>query len=113
MLILVRVFVLVSLVCLSGCMTFELEGAGKQTPKSQIGRATVHGSLYGFEWSERKWNTEVCTNGNHLRKAEFHTNILYLLASTLSLGLYVPQSVDWWCEAPPPGRDGKLFDDPE
>ena len=27
----------------------------------------------------------------------FHTNPVYLLASILTLGLYVPQNVTWWC----------------
>ncbi len=109
--ILDRVLAIASLVCLSGCMTFEVEGAGAQTPRSHLGSATVHGSLYDFKWSD--WNTEVCPEGSGLRKVEFHTNILYLLASTLSLGLYVPQTVDWWCEEPPPGPDGPILDDPE
>lgn len=31
-------------------------------------------------------------------RVEYYTNGLYLLAQTLTLGLWVPQSVEWWCQ---------------
>lgn len=107
----VKGLVIAAAACMSGCANIEVEGARSQTQRSQLGRATVHGSFYQFKWAD--WDTEVCPEGRGLRKVEFHTNVLYLLASTLSLGLYVPQSVDWWCEEPIPGPDGPILDDPE
>lgn len=83
--------------CLSGCMSFELEGDGLKTPKSSHGVETVHGSLYGFEWASR--NIVKSSDGLGLYRVEYHTNALYILVSTCSLGLYVPQTVEWWCQA--------------
>ena len=109
--ILAKALAIAALVCTSGCMTLEVEGAGAQTPRSHLGSETLHGSFYQFKWTN--WNTEVCPEGRGLRKVELHTNILYMLASTFSLGLYVPQSVDWWCEEPSPGPDGPILNVPE
>ncbi len=33
----------------------------------------------------------------NLAEIRFHTNPVYLLASLVTLGLYVPQNVTWWC----------------
>ena len=38
------------LAVLSGCMSFEIEGAGSKTTKSGHGTATIHGSFWGFMW---------------------------------------------------------------
>ena len=58
---------------------------------------TVAGSLYGIKWSQ--YNAQKCDEGP-LAKVEFHYNALQFLASTLTLGLYVPQTVEWWCSGP-------------
>lgn len=81
----------------SGCATFELEGNGSITPDAITNSETVHGSLYGFRW--RPFSVEKC-EADSLFRVEFHTNAVFLLASTLSLGLYVPQTVEWWCYTP-------------
>lgn len=79
-------------------MSFELEGDGQLTPESVCQSETVHGSLYGFEWKDRV--VTKCSDNLGLYRVEFHTNAAYLLVSTLSLGLYVPQTVEWTCQAP-------------
>lgn len=91
----------------SGCMTFELEGDGALTPDSEHGSATVHGSLWGFAWSHR--DVEVC-EGAGIYRAEFHTNAAFLAVAVLSLGLYVPQTVEWWCDEVAPDDDGDADD---
>ena len=85
----------VTLIC-SGCSTFELEGSGSITPNAITGSETVHGSLYGYRW--RDFAIEKCGTDS-LFRVEFHTNAALLLASVLSLGLYVPQTVEWWCHS--------------
>ncbi len=106
--VLLTIFSAVALIIISGCMSFELEGDGLKTPKSAHGSETVHGSLYGFEWSSRE--IEKCSDNLGLLRVEYHTNILYILASTCSLGLYVPQAVEWWCQAPPlDDNDGPIL----
>ncbi len=79
------------------CSTFEVEGNGSITPEAITGSETVHGSLYGFRWKE--FDIEKCED-NSLFRVEFHTNAGLLLASIATLGVYVPQTVEWWCNSP-------------
>jgi len=88
---------------LSGCATMTIEGDGQKTPQSKTGTHTVHGSFYSFVWSEPP--VEKCDNGRGLYRARYHTNMVYVLASAVSLGLYVPQTVEWWCDGTP-DQDG-------
>lgn len=82
---------------LAGCTTFEIEGNGAITPQATTNSETVHGSLYGYRW--RSFDVEKCGTDS-LFRVEFHTNVGFLALSTLSLGLYVPQTVEWWCYTP-------------
>jgi hypothetical protein len=92
----------------SGCYTFEIEGDGLKTPQSAHGAETVHGSLWGFTWADR--DIEKSSQGLGLLRVEYHTNVFFVLATVISLGLYSPHTVEWWCQAPAPGDDdGPLF----
>lgn len=81
---------------ISGCATMTIEGDGQKTPKSEHGTHTAHASYYGFVWSEPP--VEKCENGQGLYRVRVHTNALYSLLSIVSLGLYVPQTAEWWCD---------------
>lgn len=83
----------------AGCMSFEIEGDGALTEKSLRGSETIHGSLYGFRWADM--DVQKCSEQQGIFRVQYHTNAAFVLASALSLGLYVPQSVEWWCQAPP------------
>ena len=76
------------------CATVEVEGSGSITPEAITGSETVQGSLYGFRWAP--YTTEKCGDDS-LFRVETNTNAGLLLVSVLSLGLYVPQTVEWWC----------------
>lgn len=102
-------FTLMALVGLAGCATFEVEGSGSITPDAITGSETVHGSLYGIDWASRV--TEKCGR-DHLFRVEYHTNAVFLLASVASLGLYVPQTVEWWCSANDMDEDDEEVWDP-
>ena len=91
---------------LNGCMTFELEGDGVHEPASAY--ETVHGSIYGFKWKEP--TVEKCFDGQGIYRVEFHTNAGFLLVSVLSVGLYVPQTAEWWCQAADDDDDGPIFE---
>ncbi len=103
----------VTLICCSiysllACTTMTIEGDGQKTPQSKTGTHTAHGSFYGYVWSEPP--VDKCDNGRGLYRARYHTNMAYVLASALSLGLYVPQTVEWWCDgAPDPDEDEELY----
>ncbi|MEO0575492.1 MAG: hypothetical protein AAF004_08515 [Pseudomonadota bacterium] len=94
---------------LSACSTFELEGAGAITPDAITGSETVHGSLYGFYW--RPFAIEKCGDDN-LFRVEYHTNAALIAVSVVSLGLYVPTTVEWWCSAPQTDTEDEEVWDP-
>jgi len=93
---------------LSGCATMTIEGDGQKTPESRTGTHTSHGSYYGFVWSEPP--VTKCENGRGLYRVRNHTNAVYSLVSILSLGFYVPQTAEWWCDGTPKnGGDGETY----
>ncbi len=94
-------------ISVSGCMTMTIEGDVPKTPQSKSGTDTMHGSLYGFSWSTPV--VEKCDNRRGLSRARYHTNALYLVASVVSLGLYVPQTVEWWCDGSTTDEDGEIY----
>jgi hypothetical protein len=81
-----------------------IEGDGQKTVESRSGTHTVHGSYYGFVWSEPPPVTK-CENGRGLYRARYHTNAVYSVVSVASIGLYVPQTVEWWCDGTPDQED--------
>jgi hypothetical protein len=93
---------------MAGCATFLIEGAGDRdksvdTPKVE---ETVHGSFWGIEWD--KPAVSKCEKDHELYRVKVHQNALFLFASVVTLGLYVPQSVEWWCvpRTAPAGDEG-------
>ncbi len=79
------------------------------TPEAITDSETVHGSLYGFKW--RPFAIEKCGDES-LFRVEYHTNVALLLASFVTLGLYVPQTVEWWCNSPMIDEEGEEAWDP-
>jgi|GEM_PF-767887 len=80
---------------LSGCMSFSVDsGTGGEQHAAATGShgsGTVHGSYYGFKWSS--WDP---AKGGTLSRVEYHSNAFYDMAALFTIGLYVPQSVEWW-----------------
>ena len=96
---------------LSGCMTIELSGNAPLSEDSKSESETIHGSIYQHRWSQ--YHVQKCHRGT-IAKVEFQTNALMLLASFASLGLYVPQTVEWWCADTEEDRDDdELSPDPK
>ena len=96
------------IVSISGCATMTIEGDGQKTAESKTGIHTVHGSFYNFVWSEPA--AEKCENGRGLYRARYHTNAVYVLVTVISMGFYVPQTVEWWCDgAPDPEDDEDIY----
>ena len=77
----------------SGCTTMTIEGDGQKTPQSKTGTHTVHASYYGLVWSSPP--VEKCDN------------VIFAVVSIVSLGLYVPQTVEWWCDGTPKQDDNE------
>lgn len=93
------VLVSIAILGVSSCATMTIEGTGEKTAKSKTGTHTVHGSFYDFVWSAPP--ATVCEDNRNIYRARYHTNALYVLVSLVSLGLYVPQTVEWWCDGSP------------
>jgi hypothetical protein len=91
----------------SGCMTFIVEGDVPKTPDSETATETVHGSLYKHKWQQ--WTKEKCLDRKGIARVEYHINAIYLLTSVVTLGLYVPQTVTWWCDGTKPDDDSELY----
>ena len=89
---------------ISGCATMTIEGDGEKTPQSKTGTHNVHGSYYDFVWAEPPPVTK-CEDHRGLYRARYHTNAVYSFVSLASLGLYVPQTVEWWCDGTPKQDD--------
>lgn len=83
-----------SLLLLTGCAsTFTLQGNAPKDETTTAQEMTVNAS---FAREEQYIN--LCDDQDaDVAAIRFHTNPAYLLASILSLGLYVPQHVTWWC----------------
>lgn len=87
-----QILVALTLVAVSGC-TFTLVGNVPKTEDSIAHKKTVNAT---FAKSEQFVN--ACEEeGQNLAAIRYHTNPVYVIASVLSLGLYVPQNVTWWC----------------
>lgn len=108
------VSLLLSIIILTtGCMSFDVEnhpqGLDKTSASPRGGTETIHGSLYGFSWKQRTQADIIKAKGTtHLYRVTYHTNIFYCLASVLSLGLYVPQTIEWKLVTAP-GDDGPVI----
>ena len=92
---------------ISGCATMTIEGDGQKTPESTTGTHTRHGSFYEIVWAEPP--VDKCENNRGLYRVRYHTNAAYALVSVVTLGLYVPQTVEWWCDGTPEQQDEEEY----
>ncbi len=94
-----RLMLVAVFIGLAGCTTHTIRGGGPKTASVIAGKETVHGSLYGFFGPDIP--QQKCTKDYDLVQARYHTNALYLLVSVVSLGIYVPETIEWWCDKRP------------
>ena len=83
---------------LVGCANFPIEGSGTPEIKTQP-PDIIHGSFYGFKWKD--YDIKKAHDGLGLYQVIYHTNYLYSAAAVLTLGLYVPQKLEWRVQTPP------------
>ena len=81
----------VGLGALTGC-TFTMAASDTKPEDAGAQSKTINASFTRSEPIEN-----VCLDGGELGHVRFSTNPAYLLVSVVSLGLYVPQNVTWWC----------------
>ncbi len=101
------------LVVFSSCSSFELKSS-KAVPGYGMSKdsatMTFHGSYWPFSWSGSGSGPE--SNVIHcdeecvgIHRVEYHTNLVYALGPILTLGLWVPETVEWWCLVETPDDD--------
>lgn len=90
-----RILLLIAVAALlTGC-TFTMVADAPKTEAATVHKKTVNATFFGSEPVDN-----LCSDENEsLAAIRFHTNPAYLLVSLLSLGLYVPQNVTWWCDS--------------
>lgn len=86
-----------------------IEGDGQKSPESKTATHTRQRSFYNFVWAEPP--VTKCDRHRRLFRTRHHTNLVYMIASLASLGLYVPQTVEWWCDGTPveAGDEADIF----
>jgi hypothetical protein len=100
-----RALVGVSLLVLTACSSFTLKSnAGHEgfVEEDDWNEETFHGSYWPFSWSGSGSGYESdgyrCkTDSGRLHSVKYQTNVGYALGAVLSLGLWVPEKVEWKC----------------
>ena len=78
------------------CQHIRIKGDG--TPDKHGQPETIHGSYYGFNWSDFD---EIKTKDKiALYKVRCNDNFAYALVGVLSLGLYKPMDIEYWTAVP-------------
>lgn len=108
-----RIAVCLVLVCglpLSGCYTYHVYQIGGPEGRelgNQPGTEWRAKTLHAFVWGAVRQDLPVdnCRLANGQRtgidEVKVDTNLAYLLASSVTLGLWVPLKVSWRCAKPP------------
>jgi hypothetical protein len=78
------------LATLAGCATTEIVVNPPANAPERTQARTIHGSFYGFRWAGPK----AIVPGGKVRKVEVKDNALYTLVSMITVGLYVPMTVE-------------------
>jgi hypothetical protein len=101
--------VLCSVPCL-GCFTFHVYQIGGPSEREQGDQPSTewkHKTLSAFAWGGGRQDLPVdnCRLGNGQRlgieEVKVETNFGFILASTVTLGFWVPLKVSWRCAKPP------------
>ena len=83
----------------TGCTSFEVFNptAMDDVEVSEDSKVvTFHGSFWGFYWSETD-HIPCDENCQGLHKVVSHSNLGYALAPVLTIGLWAPSTVEYWC----------------
>jgi len=106
------VFVIVVAAALptSGCYTYhvyQVGGPDGHEQGNQPGTEWKHKTLHAFVWGAVRQDIPVdnCQLGSGQRfgieEVKVDTNVGFLLASVITLGIWVPLKVSWRCAKPP------------
>jgi hypothetical protein len=102
----------VTLSCLlfTGCYTYHVYQIGGpdgrelgNQPSTEWKQKTLHALAWGAIRQDLPVDNCRLANGQRLgiEEVKVDTNLAYLLASTVTLGLWVPLQVSWRCAKPP------------
>lgn len=94
----------------TGCYTYhvyQVGGTAGREQGNQPGTEWEHKTLHAFAWGTVRQDLPVdnCQLGSGQRlgieEVKVDTNFFYLLASVVTLGIWVPLEVSWRCAKPP------------
>lgn len=94
----------------TGCYTYhiyQVGGTAGREQGNQPGTEWGHKTLHAFAWGGLRQDLPVdnCQLGSGQRlgmeEVKVDTNLGYLLASVVTLGIWVPLDVSWRCAKPP------------
>jgi hypothetical protein len=91
----------------TGCTSFEIfdSTAHKGFEPSKVSKVvTYHGSYWGIKWSETD-HIPCGENCQGFHKVASYSNLGYDIAPIVTLGLWAPSTVEYWCYV-------KVEDDP-
>jgi hypothetical protein len=106
--------ILVGLLSTTGCYSYRMYQVGGPEGRelgNQPGTEWEHVTRHSFVWGLVRQDVPVenCRLGNGQRlgmeEVRIETNFGYLLASVVTLGLWVPLEVSWRCARPPVTTD--------
>lgn len=100
------VYGLLPLICVSvGCSSFTIMGYEDNPQGRRVER--YDGCLWdnrlwnGYLW-EKNWVSKVSPT-NTLASVTLHQNYCYALCTVVSLGIWAPQEIEWYCNSDNPG----------
>ena len=102
---LLAIVILAVSVFATGCMQVALTGSQSNNGSGNLtkeelekypkkGSTTIYGCFYSkTPWTE--WNREKAIKGIGLYDVRIHTNMLFMLTGVFTLGILVPEGVEW------------------
>lgn len=94
----------------TGCYTlhvYQVGGAGGRESGNQPSTEWKHKTLHAYAWGAIRQDLPVdncqLVNGQRIgiEEIKIGTNFGYVLASALTLGIWIPLDVSWRCAKPP------------
>jgi hypothetical protein len=93
----------------TACYTYhvyQVGGAGGREQGNQPSTEWNHATLHAFAWGLVRRDLPVSNcrqdqrTGGGIEEIKVNTNLVYILASTATLGVWVPLQVSWRCAKP-------------
>jgi Bor protein len=84
------------------CYHYEVATKAQPATNTVPEKITVHSFLWGLYQSPKIITTPLCDTleVNGVSKVKFTTNFGYSLITVITLGIYCPVQIEWYCSKP-------------